>query len=96
MKNQKGKKMIRGRHYDDEFKREAVNLVKNSTKPITNIANDLGIPDSTLHGWLKKSSEDQDGKIITDSEVTRLRKELAETKLERDILKKAVAIFSQK
>jgi len=88
--------MIRSRSYDDEFKREAVNLVRNSEKAITEIAKDLGIPESTLHGWLKKSSKDSGGRIVTDSEVTRLRKELADTKLERDILKKAVAIFSQK
>jgi transposase len=84
------------RHYDDEFKRETINLVKNSTKCAADIARDLGLAPSTLHSWLTKSVEDKGGKIITDSEITRLRRELADTKLERDILKKAVAIFSQK
>ena len=87
--------MRRNRKYDDEFKREAVRLVKNSTKSKTAIARDLGITPSTLHGWLNKSVETKDGKIITDSEITALRRRLADAEMERDILKKAVAIFSK-
>ena len=84
------------RRYDDEFKREAIRLGKNSSsKSKSAIARDLGISPSTLHGWMNKSVETKDGKIITDSEITKLRRELADTKLERDILKKAVAIFSK-
>ena len=52
------------RHYDDEFKREAINLVKSSTKCVADIARDLGLAPSTLHTWLTKSGEDQDGKIV--------------------------------
>jgi len=89
------KKMRTNRKYDDEFKREAIRLVKNSDKTKAAIARDLGITPSTLHGWLNKSVETKDGKIITDSEITKLRRELADTKMERDILKKAVAIFSK-
>lgn len=84
------------RRYDDEFKREAVNLTNNSTKTIPEIAKDLGIPAGTLYGWINNGAMESTGKIITNSELTKLKKELAETKLERDILKKAVAIFSQK
>jgi len=87
--------MRTNRKYDDEFKREAIRLVKNSDKTKAAIARDLGITPSTLHGWLNKSVETKDGKIITDSEITKLRRELADTKMERDILKKAVAIFSK-
>ena len=87
--------MRENRKYDDEFKREAIRLVSNSSKPKSAIARDLGISPSTLHGWLNKSVETKDGKIMTDSELTKLRRELADTKLERDILKKAVAIFSK-
>jgi len=83
------------RNYDDDFKREAVKLVKTSSKTKAAIAEDLGVPLSTLHGWAANSVEDKDGKIITDSEIRRLKRELADTKIERDILKKAVAIFSK-
>lgn len=86
--------MRKMRRYDDEFKREAIQLAKNSSKTKTEVAQDLGIPMATLHSWISGSVEDKDGKIITDSEIRRLKRELAETKLERDILKKAVAIFS--
>ena len=81
--------------YDDEFKRETIRLVKSSSKTKSAIARDLGISPSTLHGWLNKSVETKSGEIITDSEITRLRRELLDVKLERDILKKAVAIFSK-
>ena len=83
------------RHFDDEFKREAIRLVKNSSKCKAAISRDLGITQSTLHGWLKKCVETKDGTIITDSEITKLKRELADVTLERDILKKAVAIFSK-
>ena len=87
--------MRENRKYTDEFKRDAINLVDNSNKNKSEIARDLGISPSTMHSWLKKSVRTKDGNIITDSEITRLRKELADTKMERDILKKAVSIFSK-
>jgi transposase len=82
------------RRFDDEFKREAIRLVKTSNKKITEIARELGIAKSTLHEWLVKSVEMPNGYIMTNSEITRLKRELAHVKTERDILKKAVAIFS--
>ena len=87
--------MRQNRKYDDEFKREAIRLASNSSKPKSAIARDLGISPSTLHGWLNNSVETTDGKIMTDSDIRQLKRELADTKLERDILKKAVAIFSK-
>jgi len=83
------------RHYDDEFKRGAVRLVKSSGKKKSEIARDLGVNVNTLHGWVNKSVETKTGEIITDSEITRLKRELADVIMERDILKKAVAIFSK-
>ena len=83
------------RTYDDDFKREAVLLVKTSGKRKTEICRDLGIAPSTLQGWLSTSVEDKSGNITTNSELTRLKRELADARLERDILKKAVAIFSK-
>ena len=82
------------RKFDDEFKKEAVRLAKAGGKTIAAIARDLGISHSTLHTWKNKSVEMPGGEIITNSEITRLKRELADVKMERDILKKAVAIFS--
>ena len=82
------------RKYDDAFKKEAVGLVKSSGKPMAVIAENLGISKSTLYGWSYSSVEMPDGDIMTNSEITRLKRELADVKMERDILKKAVAIFS--
>jgi len=86
--------MGRGRKFDDEFKREAIRLVKAGDKTVSAIAKDLGITPSTLHTWKSKSVEMPGGEIVTNSEITRLKRELANVKEERDILKKAVAIFS--
>jgi transposase len=82
------------RKFDDEFKREAVRLVKSGGKTIAAIARDLGVTPSTLHTWKNKSVEMPGGEIMTNSEITRLKRELANMTMERDILKKAVAIFS--
>ena len=95
MSNIKGK-----RQYTKEFKLEAVELLKSSGKPATAIARDLGIPNDALSRW-KRELEDTDKKAFTghgnvrDEELMRLRKECADLKMERDILKKAVAIFSK-
>ena len=86
--------MSRGRKFDDEFKKEALRLVKTGSKTVSAIAKDLGINPSTLHTWKSKSVAMPDGDIMTNSEITRLKRELADVKEERDILKKAVAIFS--
>ncbi len=83
------------KNYDQEFKRQAIELAKNSEKPISQIAIDLGLAPSTLFTWISRSKVDSKGKTITDNEITLLRKELVETKIERDILKKAMAIFSK-
>lgn len=86
-----GKKYTR---YDDEFKREAVRLVQDSGKTAVQIADDLGIDVKNLYNWIRMS---KDTGPLTDhgKEIARLKKELARTERERDILKKAVAIFSQ-
>jgi transposase len=89
------------KRYDAEFKKNAVQLYFNSGKPASHIAKDLGVSIKTFYGWIHTYKQDQDqsfrGKGIARSsneEVLVLKKQLAEMTLERDILKKAVAIFS--
>ena len=88
------------RKFDKQFKIDAVNLLESSNKTATAVAADLGIPRDALCRWRREMKEDSK-KAFTgygnprDEEVARLRKENAELKMERDILKKAMAIFSQ-
>ncbi|PTV91558.1 transposase [Halanaerobium congolense] len=97
--------MGKRRTYTEEFKRDAVELSINSDKNCTEIAEDLGINYNNLIRWRKKYRDNGKlafpgkGKQKLTSEkqkIKDLENELKETKLERDILKKAVAIFSKK
>lgn len=88
--------------YTAEFKREAVRLAQTSGKPITHIARDLGISDTSIHQWRKELAEhSQDAfpgsghQPSQEEEIRRLKRELEVVKQERDILKKAVGIFSR-
>ena len=90
------------RRYDREFKREAVKLVIEEGRAVAGVARNLGIHENLLHKWKKQYEEDPQyafpGKWRLkepDEEMRRLRKELADVREERDILKKALAIFSK-
>ncbi len=90
------------RKYDREFKLNAVKLYREGSKGLGKVAEDLGIPMTTLAQWAKQFKEHGEesfpgsGSLTPcNEELFRLRKELADTKQERDILKKAVAIFSK-
>ncbi len=87
--------------YTQEFRAEAVNLVRRGGLTVREVARRLSLPLNTLKGWLraerqgKLSEIGQGQKVLTaqELELARLRKELAETKLERDFLKKCAAYF---
>jgi transposase-like protein len=89
------------RSYDKEFKLNAVKLYLASGKAYHEISKELGIPTGTLVTWVrnhKKNGEEAfPGKGYlrsSDAEVANLRKELAIAREERNILKKALGIFS--
>ncbi|MHA3124373.1 transposase (plasmid) [Legionella pneumophila] len=89
------------RNYDKEFKLNAVKLCLESGKGIKAISTDLGIPSSTLRTWTSSFKQDGieafpgKGKLaVSDAELAALHRELAIVKEERDILKKALGIFS--
>ncbi len=82
--------------YTLEFKREAVRLAQTSGKPITHIARDPGISDTSIHQWRKELTEHapeafpgSGHQTAQEEEVRRLKRELETVKQERDILKKA-------
>ena len=91
------------RKYDREFKLEAVRLVTQGGRPVSEVARDLGIHENLLYNWRRKYLDDTvhafPGKghlKPADEEMRRLKKELTDVKEERDILKKALAIFSKR
>ena len=96
------KKSFTRRRFSAEFKREAVLVILDGSRSPTEVARDLDINVNLLHNWRRQYLEDQDNAFPgkgnlkpEDAEFRRLRRELEEVKLERDILKKALAIFSK-
>ena len=92
---------MRQRSYDKEFKLNALSLHKGGMSA-AQVCRDLGIPDSTFDGWIKCYREEGDAAFsgsgvikASNQDIHALKKELEDVKLERDILKKAVAIFSK-
>jgi transposase len=90
------------RKYDREFKIEAVKLVTERGTSIAEAARNLGIHENLLRTWKKKYLEDIADSFPgkghlkpQDEQLWRLRKKLADVEQERDILKKALAIFSK-
>jgi transposase len=86
--------------YTTEFRENAVNLVISSDKSIAQIARDLGINGTTLYAWIgkaKSSTIQAPGKSNEQlfDELKKVKKELAEVKEQRDILKKATAYFAK-
>ncbi|QPK61392.1 transposase [Methylomonas sp. LL1] len=87
--------------YTAEFRASAVKLANESDKPISQVAQDLGINVNTLHTWIGKYSRPKDSNkaVRTDEhlydELKRLKKEVARLTEERDLLKKAAAYFAK-
>ena len=90
------------RRYTKEFKLEAIQLVHSQGGNASAVARNLGIDPNILNRWIRENKADSEyafpglGKPkAPEEELSQLRKELADTKMERDILKKALGIFSK-
>ena len=86
------------RKFDQDFKEGAVRLVRETGRPIAQVAKDLGINEGTLGNWVnadRRRRGDGNGVLSEDerAELTRLRKENAELAMERDVLKCSVALW---
>jgi len=97
--------MRKRRSYTEEFKKDAVELSINSDKTIKEIAEDLGINYGNLTRWRREYKQkgnlafpgNGNQKLTPEQQkIKELKDKFKEVKLERDILKKAVAIFSKK
>ena len=88
------------RKFDEDFKAGAVRLVVESGKPIAVVARDLGVHEGTLGHWCAKArgrGGDPDGQLSETerAELARLRKENLELRMQRDVLKRSVALWVQ-
>ena len=85
------------RKFSDEFKRDAVEIVRSSGKPIGQVANELGIYDSTLGNWVRQDGINRgESEGLTSDERERLReleRENTRLRMERELLKRAVAFW---
>src|SRR5215210_7558733 len=99
----KGRTMAgKQKEYTAEFKKEAVRLLQTSGKGGAQIAQELGITDSSLYTWRKKLAQQgpeafpgKGHQTPSEEELRQLRAENERLRQERDILKKAIAIFTQ-
>jgi len=94
MEKQTKVKMVR-RKYDEGFKSEALRMV-NGGRSVPDVARSLGMSENLLYKWRTEQkssySPEESGR---DAELEQLRKQLRQVEMERDILKKALAIFGR-
>jgi transposase len=90
------------RTFDKEFKREVARLVTEGGRHVSEVARDLGVHPNVMHRWKREYLEDIEdafpgkGRMKPEEEEMRkLKKTFADVMEERDILKKALAIFSK-
>ncbi|GAB4270771.1 MAG: transposase [Candidatus Rifleibacteriota bacterium] len=91
------------RRYTKEFRSEAVQMVEKDGLSGYEVARRLSLPKSTIDNWVRAFRKGKLGEIgqnirpqtELEAENARLRRELAETRMERDILKKAAAYFAK-
>src|ERR1700719_1292555 len=86
------------RKFDQDFKEGAVRLFRETGLPIAQVAKDLGINEGTLGNWVnagKRRRSDGNGTLSEDerAELARLRRENAELAVERDVLKRSMALW---
>ena len=90
------------RRFTREFKLEAVKLIKERGVGVAQAASDLGVHQTQLRSWVKAFADDREQAFpgngrqnAEQAEITRLKREVAKLKAERDILKKAAAYFAK-
>ena len=85
--------------YSEEFRREAVELVRSSDRPRCRVAESLGVSDNSLAAWIKQFAASDAPEALSEPErveLARLRKENTDLKLDREILRKAAAYLRKR
>jgi transposase len=88
------------RQFTDEFKAGAIRLVLDEGKTVGAVARELDLTPSALADWVRRAQADRTkGPTgltgVEREELTRLRKEVRELRMEREVLKKAAAFFAK-
>jgi transposase len=88
------------RKFDEDFRIGAVRIVRESGKPIAQVARELGIHDGTLGNWVnadrRRRGRDNGGLGEDErAELVRLRREVAELQMRCDVLKRSLALWVQ-
>jgi transposase len=85
--------------YTQEFKAEALALLKKSGKGVTEVARELGMARSVLYKWQRHPPKAAEGRraraISMEEEIRQLRRENQRLKMEGEFLKKAAAFFAK-
>ena len=86
------------RKFDADFREGAVRLVRETGKPVAQVARDLGINEGTLGNWVgadRRRREAGGGELSADerAELARLRKECAELRMRCDVLKRSLVLW---
>jgi transposase len=99
--------MPRPSKYSEDFRRDAVDLVRSSGRTVRDVGRELGVNHETLRGWVsaaKRADQQRAGGSSADGvelsgverdELRRLRRKVAELELEKEILRKAAAYFAK-
>lgn len=86
------------KHYPKDFKEEAVNLVLEQGYSVPEAAKSLGIATNMLYRWKQQIEDQRQGIALGEDErdeLKRLRKEVKQLRMEKEILKKASAFFAK-
>lgn len=88
--------------YDKEFKLSAVKMIVDAGMSVSRVSRDLGVNENSLHNWKRAYLEDKQNAFPgkgrmkpEEEELRKLKRELHIVKMERDILKKAIAFFAK-
>jgi transposase len=85
--------------FSEDFRREAVRLVRESDRPVKALGAELGVSETSLRNWLRAipaGKQTGPGRVLSlEEEVRRLKKENERLREEREILKKATAFFAK-
>ena len=84
--------------FSEDFRREAVRLVRESDRPVKALALELGVSITTIRNWLRSIPKEKTapGRVLSlEEQVRQLKKENERLREEREILKKATAFFAK-
>jgi transposase len=90
----------KGKRYDESFKKETVKYIAENNKSVAQVAREVGVNENTLHGWVKKFSQQPEVKAVQtfstpEAELRAMQKQIRDLQEENEILKKAMHYFAK-